>query len=225
MIAHFRETVQLGGNRVDLSDQSASGTYRRFGKRCFDIAFVVATAPISITVIVISAMLAMLCGQKPFYLQARVGKDGKSFNMVKIRTMVADADAVLKDYLAENPDAKAEWDENQKLKHDPRITPFGNILRRTSLDEMPQLWNVFKGDMSIVGPRPMMIEQMPLYTGTAYYDLRPGVTGPWQISDRSEGSFVGRVVYDTEYNRDMSLKTDCVILFKTIGAVVNCTGR
>ena len=145
--------------------------------------------------------------------------------MLKIRTMVANADAHLETYLAENPEARREWDEKQKLENDPRITRFGNILRKSSLDEMPQLWNVLKGEMSIVGPRPMMVDQQELYPGTDYYMLRPGVTGPWQISDRSQGSFAGRARFDAAYNKTLSLKNDLHILAGTAGVVLRCTGR
>jgi len=127
-------------------------------------------------------------------------------------------------YLASNPEAKAEWDHHQKLKSDPRITKTGRILRKTSLDELPQLWNVLMGQMSLVGPRPMMVDQDDLYHGKSYYDLLPGITGFWQTSDRHESSFAARVAFDDAYANEMSLKTDLVTLWRTIAVVFRGTG-
>ena len=121
-------------------------------------------------------------------------------------------------------EARREWDQTQKLKYDPRVTALGRFLRKSSLDELPQLWNVFTGDMSLVGPRPMMPNQRDIYPGTAYYDLRPGLTGLWQISDRNNCTFAKRAEFDTEYERCVSLRTDVTILFKTVGAVARGTG-
>ena len=127
------------------------------------------------------------------------------FRLWKLRSMVVDADRKLEEYLCANPAARAEWDETQKLKDDPRITAAGRLIRKTSLDELPQLWNVLIGDMSLVGPRPMMPQQAELYPGRDYYRLRPGLTGLWQISDRNATSFAARAAYDAEYSRQMSL--------------------
>ena len=229
MTAHFRGPADLKTAQAAKLDRMESsgkpGFYRAFGKRAFDILFVVLTSPIGILCIIGAVLLAALGGRFPFYLQKRVGMGGKVFYMLKIQTMVPDADAVLEAYLAQNPAARAEWDEKQKLEDDPRITRLGHILRKTSMDEMPQLWNVLKGDMSIVGPRPMMVDQRSLYPGQAYYALRPGITGLWQISDRSEGSFAGRAIFDAEYNQDLNLKRDLSILAQTAGVVLRCTGR
>src|SRR5690606_30267059 len=126
--------------------------------------------------------------------------------------------------LATNPEAKAEWELTQKLKNDPRITRFGHFLRKTSLDELPQLWNVLRGDMSIVGPRPMMLEQAQLYPGADYYHLRLGVTGLWQISDRNNSTFAARATFDARYAAELSLKGDISIIARTVGVVLRCTG-
>ena len=139
--------------------------------------------------------------------------------------MVKNADDQLESYLDANNAARVEWDATQKLKKDPRITRVGRILRKTSMDELPQLWNVLNGSMSLVGPRPMMIEQEQYYYGRSYYELRPGITGLWQISDRNECSFVGRVAFDEAYNRSLSLGTDIGILQKTVGVVMRATGH
>ena len=188
--------------------------------------FVLTAAPIGLVLVIIAALLSAVGGRHwPFFYQLRVGRSGRVFRLVKIRTMIPNAHEHLEAYLAKNPAARREWNEKQKLENDPRITRFGSFLRKTSLDEMPQLWNVLIGDMSIVGPRPMMLDQQKLYPGVDKYDLRHIITNPWQISDRSLGSFAGRAVFDTEYNETLSLKNDLHVLACTIGVVLQCTGR
>ena len=139
--------------------------------------------------------------------------------------MVHNADKMLEQYLARNPSARAEWDSTQKLKKDPRITFFGQFLRKSSMDELPQLLNVFQGTMSLVGPRPMMVSQQPLYPGQSYYQMRPGITGFWQVSDRNNCEFSDRSHYDDRYYREMSFKTDIGLLVQTVGVVVKATGH
>lgn len=190
----------------------------------FDVLFVLALAPIAVPVIAIIALVAALDGASPFYRQPRVGRQGRVFGMLKIRTMVPDAHDRLEAHLASDPLARTEWDSTQKLKDDPRITPVGKVLRKSSLDELPQLWNVLRGEMSIVGPRPIMADQTDLYPGTEYYSLRPGITGSWQVSDRNETTFAERARYDAEYDRTLSFKTDLSILARTVGVVLRCTG-
>jgi lipopolysaccharide/colanic/teichoic acid biosynthesis glycosyltransferase len=138
--------------------------------------------------------------------------------------MVPDADKVLDAYLEQNPEAKAEWDAHQKLTNDPRITSVGRLLRKYSIDEFPQLFNVFIGDMSLVGPRPMCPEQRAQYPGTAYFGLRPGMTGLWQISERHQTTFAERAIYDNRYAGALSLTTDLRILFMTPMVVLRGTG-
>ena len=204
--------------------QPQVGVYRTGVKRALDIVLIVAALPFVVPLLALMALAVMMDGHSPFYRQERVGRNGRIFNLLKIRTMVPDAKAALEDYLAQDPAARAEWDETQKLKNDPRITRVGAVLRKTSLDELPQLWNVLKGDMSIVGPRPMMPEQRALYPGHAYYELRPGITGAWQVSDRNECSFAGRAKFDLDYYNDLSFVTDCSILLCTVAVVVRGTG-
>lgn len=202
----------------------ASRLYRRGIKRALDIVVVLSTAlPVLFVLTILAAAIAM-DGVNPFYRQKRIGKDGKVFSMWKLRSMVRNADEMLEQYLSQNPDARREWDVSQKLKYDPRITPIGKIIRKTSLDELPQLWNVLIGDMSLVGPRPMMVEQRNLYPGRAYYRMRPGITGLWQISDRNECSFAERSLFDTAYYRSLSFRTDLVVMIRTVGVVVKATG-
>lgn len=138
--------------------------------------------------------------------------------------MVPNAEEHLQKYLAENHEAMKEWTEYQKLSHDPRITFLGRLLRKSSLDELPQLWNVLIGEMSLIGPRPMMLSQRPMYPGVAYYELRPGITGPWQVSGRSLTTFKSRAVYDESYYRELSLATDMHILARTVVVVLRATG-
>lgn len=199
--------------------------YRAAGKRAFDILLVVLMAPPAVLVICVLAMFIMLDGKSAFYRQRRIGLNGKEFSMLKLRSMVPDADKALETYLSANPEARAEWDRDQKLANDPRITRFGRFIRRTSLDELPQLLNVLKGEMSLVGPRPMMPCQQVIYPGTEYYALRPGITGYWQTSARNETSFRDRARFDAAYFRDVSFVTDLKLLFATVGVVLNATGR
>jgi lipopolysaccharide/colanic/teichoic acid biosynthesis glycosyltransferase len=193
-------------------------------KRALDIVLIVATLPIILPILLLLMAFAARDGHSPIYRQPRIGRDGRVFHMVKIRTMVPGAHALLERHLASDPEARREWDETQKLKCDPRITPAGRVLRKSSLDELPQLWNVLTGDMSLVGPRPMMVGQDKLYPGTAYFALRPGITGPWQISDRNETSFAARAGFDNRYLATLSLPVDLGILVRTVMVVLRGTG-
>jgi exopolysaccharide production protein ExoY len=198
--------------------------YASFFKRVFDIIVVVCTAPFVVPIIFVLSILVARDGSSPFYRQHRVGQNGRIFSMWKLRSMMPDADQHLSNLLNNDPAAREEWGKTQKLKNDPRITPFGQILRKSSMDELPQLWNVLLGDMSLVGPRPMLPEQREIYPGMAYYSLRPGLTGYWQISDRNESSFASRARFDTLYYNDVSLSTDAEILARTVGVVLRGTG-
>lgn len=210
--------------RVSRKKSTTKRLYSRLFKRVLDISVVLLAAPIVLPVILVLAALVARDGGSPFFGQRRIGRDGREFTMWKLRTMVANADDLLEDYLSRNTLARLEWDATQKLKNDPRITSFGRILRKTSLDELPQLWNVLIGEMSLVGPRPMMPEQRKLYPGEAYYQLRPGLTGSWQVSERNSSTFASRADFDTSYAEDLTLKTDLGILYATVGVVVRATG-
>ena len=203
----------------------ASGFYARFGKRALDLLVILLALPAILPLLMVIGLLVRSDGHPAFFMQERVGRRGKLFRVVKFRTMVPDAEAALQDHLAQDADAAREWHTYQKLRHDPRITPIGRVLRATSLDELPQLWNVAVGEMSLVGPRPMMPSQVSLYPGRHYTLMRPGITGPWQVSDRNASSFAVRGRFDTEYWADLSFKTDMILLWKTIFAVFSCTGR
>lgn len=206
------------------SGHAADGLYNRLFKRWFDLTLILLAAPFVLPMVIALGLLVRRDGGPAFYVQDRIGLDGRVFRLWKLRTMVIDADAALAQHLAGDPALRAEWDETQKLKADPRITPIGRLLRKASLDELPQLWNVFRGDMSLVGPRPMLPEQRPLYPGRDYYRMRPGLTGPWQVSDRNASSFAGRADFDSAYARRISLPTDLAIMLLTVWVVVRGTG-
>lgn len=227
MTAHFNSLVEasfsdVGHGRVVVPRKP--GLYRNFLKRTLDVALVILAAPVLVLLVLALSLPSVLRGKNPFFVQRRVGRHGEIFTMVKLKTMVTDADNKLASYLRENPEAREEWAKCQKLRADPRVTSFGRFLRRTSLDEIPQFWNVLRGDMSIVGPRPMLPHQRALYHGMAYYSLKPGITGYWQVSDRHESEFSKRVEFDERYDNEVSLITDIVLIIRTFGAVLRGTG-
>lgn len=201
-----------------------AGLYARAGKRALDIALAAAGLVVAAPLILVFALLVALDGNSPFFVQDRVGRGGRVFRMIKLRSMVADAEAALARHLADHPEAAREWDLRQKLTDDPRITGVGQFLRRTSLDELPQLVNVLKGDMSLVGPRPMLPCQQAIYPGTAYYALRPGITGLWQVSERHGSEFVRRADYDQRYLDELTFGLDLATLVRTVSVVLRGTG-
>lgn len=165
-------------------------------------------------------------GGKPIYGHERIGLNGKKFYCLKFRSMVLNAKEVLADLLANSEEARQEWDKDFKLKNDPRITKVGAFLRKTSLDELPQLWNVFRGEMSLVGPRPVIEVELQRYAGDADYYLmaKPGMTGLWQVSGRNDVDYDVRVYFDAWYVKNWSLWNDIAILFKTINVVLRRDG-
>jgi exopolysaccharide production protein ExoY len=219
-----KDAYRIKAEEVQSFAPAPLGFYRSFGKRALDILLILSTAVLTVPLIAIVALLVALDGYNPFFRQKRVGKNNVVFGMWKLRSMVPNAEQQLEAYLAANPSARQEWDTNQKLKYDPRITRIGRFIRKTSIDELPQLWNVLRGDMSLIGPRPMMCEQRAIYPGAAYYDLHPGISGFWQISDRNDTDFKSRALFDVKYQQDVSLKTDILVLYRTVGAVLRCTG-
>jgi exopolysaccharide production protein ExoY len=160
--------------------------------------------------------------QAPIFRHSRIGRDGRRFGCLKFRSMVVNGDAVLQEHLARNPFARAEWAETHKLRHDPRVTRLGQILRKTSLDELPQLINVLKGEMSLVGPRPIVQAEVARY-GEAFatcFSVTPGVTGLWQVSGRSDCTYAERVAMDLHYAAHWRLSRDLAILVRTVPAVL-----
>lgn len=198
--------------------------YTRVGKRALDVAFVLFLAPVVLLLTLFCAVAIRIEGGPAFFRQDRLGKGGRVFTMVKLRTMAMNADENFEAFLDANPEARKEWDHKQKLKRDPRVTRVGAFLRRTSLDELPQMWNVLMGDMSLIGPRPMTVEQGPLYPCTAYYMVRPGISGPWQVSDRHESAFVDRADFDRDYVKGLSFRGDLRLVARTVEVVLRCTG-
>lgn len=227
MTAHFNSLsdgayTEIINGPVAVEDKP--GIYRNFVKRVLETLLVLAASPILVPLIVLLSIPLVLKGKNPFYAQRRVGRGGREFTMWKMKSMVCDADERLAAHLRENPDARDEWSRLQKLHNDPRVTSYGRFLRRTSLDEIPQFLHVLTGEMALVGPRPMMPHQRALYDGDAYFCLRPGITGYWQVSDRNDSEFVTRVAFDEKYDQEISLKTDIVVLSRTVGAVLKGTG-
>ncbi|MBL8033870.1 MAG: sugar transferase, partial [Leptospiraceae bacterium] len=200
----------------------------RFSKMAFDYSLVVLSLPIIIPLLAFIALLVRMHSPGPaFFTQLRVGHHGKPIRVYKFRSMYADAEERLKEVLSSDANARAEWKKTFKLKNDPRVTRLGNFLRKSSLDELPQLINVLKGEMSLVGPRPVPEQELAeRYRDKAdYYKLvRPGMTGLWQISGRSDVSYDQRVNMDTWYVFNWSLYIDMVILYKTLGVVLKKRG-
>lgn len=210
-----------------VSKRPRSGIYAAFGKRVCDLVFAFALLPILIPVIAVLWGLTRLDGGPGFFGHKRVGKDRRQFSCWKIRTMVPDAEAKLKQYLSENPDAKAQWQRDFKLDNDPRITRLGNFLRKTSLDELPQIWNVIRGEMSFVGPRPVVQDELLRYGESEkfYLSVRPGITGLWQVSGRNDISYADRVRMDRIYASRYSMLQDTKIIAKTATVVLFPTGK
>ncbi|MBU1287664.1 MAG: sugar transferase [Alphaproteobacteria bacterium] len=174
----------------------------------------------------IALLIRLQDGSRAFYSQKRFGLNGETFNCFKLRSMVPDAREQLEYLLATDPAARAEWDETQKLTNDPRITALGNFIRKTSIDELPQLYNVLRGDMSLVGPRPIVESEIARYGESFrhYCSVRPGITGLWQVSGRSDTTYPERVATDVEYVRSRSFWGDIKIMLMTVPAVLISKG-
>ena len=184
--------------------------------------------PICIPLIAVFWLLIRRDGGPGFFLQDRVGRNGETFKCYKLRTMVVNAESVLDEMCRKDPELAAEWKRDQKLQIDPRITRLGAFMRKTSIDELPQIFNVLTGDMSLVGPRPMLTNQRELYTsaggGTGYFAMRPGITGPWQVDGRGETAFVDRIGYDNRYWAEVSFGKDLSYLARTVKVLLRQTG-
>jgi Undecaprenyl-phosphate galactose phosphotransferase WbaP len=211
--------IQVRNNLLD------SGS--RIAKRTIDLA---ASTMLTLFLLplmaIISLLIVMESGFPVFYFQKRLGRGGRTFHMWKFRTMVQNSAVVLDHCLANNSELRKEWVECQKLRNDPRITRVGRMLRKTSLDELPQLWNVIKGEMSLVGPRPIVDAEVAKYQASysVYVKTTPGLTGLWQVSGRNRTTYAERVAYDTYYVRNWSVWMDIYLLAKTVGAVLTGDG-
>ncbi len=198
-------------------------------KRVFDIFFSLSCLILGSPFFLLIALLVRLTSPgKIVYSHERIGRGGKPFLCYKFRTMYKDADQRLKDILNTNPEWRKEWESTYKLKKDPRITRFGAFLRKTSLDELPQFWNVLKGDLSVVGPRPVVQAEVEKYLGIKAYkilSIRPGLTGPWQVSGRSDITcYQTRVQLDEYYVDHLSILLDLKLIAKTIPAMLFSKG-
>ncbi len=211
---------------LELTQQLLRPT-SQFVKRALDLSLTLLAAPIVLPLTAVAVVLIKLEDGGPiFHANERVGRRGKGFNAWKLRTMVLDGDGVLAQYLEANPEEKQTWEVCQKLKRDPRITRVGRILRKTSIDELPQFWNVLIGEMSIVGPRPMFRNQAAIYgkSFSLYKQVRPGITGLWQVSGRNHLSFTDRARLDKYLIQNWSVWLDLYILFRTIRVVLTGWG-
>jgi len=189
-------------------------------KRIFDILFslfiIVLLSPF---LLLITLFIAYVSKGNPFYAHTRVGRGGKAFSCYKFRTMYHDADKRLQEILESDPSLELEWREKRKLSNDPRVTSIGSFLRKTSLDELPQFFNVLKGDLSVVGPRPVMEDELREHFGDRagkVLSMRPGITGIWQVSGRSDTSYTRRVIMDEIYVDTCSFMLDLKLILKTI---------
>ncbi|WP_199245476.1 sugar transferase [[Phormidium] sp. ETS-05] len=194
-----------------------------FFKRLFDILFSLSVLILFSPVYLLLGLLIAISSPGPvFYVQERVGKNRRKFGCLKFRTMVTNAEEILAQMMETSPELRSEFESNFKLKNDPRITWIGNFLRVTSLDEFPQFWNVLKGDMSVVGPRPLVTEELPKY-GThmdTVLQIRPGITGLWQVSGRNDIPYPKRIQMDVYYVNFNNFWMDMWIILKTIRVVI-----
>jgi lipopolysaccharide/colanic/teichoic acid biosynthesis glycosyltransferase len=201
-------------------------SYAGLGKRSLDVVVALLLLPIVFPLLFLLAVLVTLDGGRPFFGHVRVGRGGQTFRCWKIRTMVPDAEARLKHILATDAEAAAQWARDHKLLRDPRITWLGDFLRKSSLDELPQLWNVLRGDMSLVGPRPVTRVELDRYgeAASVYLSVRPGVTGLWQVQGRNSIQYEDRVQLDRLYVQRLALAQDLKILVRTVSVVLARTG-
>jgi exopolysaccharide production protein ExoY len=201
---------------------------KTLSKRAFDILFTLVALIITAPIFLLIAFTIRLTSKGSIiYKQERIGWRGKPFHCYKFRTMHADASHQLTQLLEENPALKKEWEKTYKLKDDPRVTPFGKFLRKTSLDEIPQFWNILKGDLSTVGPRPLVLKEIEHFYGKKagkILSVRPGLTGLWQTSGRSNLSYGMRVLLDEIYVDNQSLFFDVFLILKTIPVILFSKG-
>lgn len=234
-------TIAIPGAYSYTATDTASGTcapnssagalpsrlLRYRSKRIIDIVLIVLSLPISLPILGLLSLIVLLSTPGPiFYSHRRIGRNGDFFSMWKFRTMCENSAEVLEYYLARHPQARSEWARTHKLRFDPRVTRVGRFLRRYSLDELPQLWNVMTGRMTLVGPRPIVAAEVEKYgDGFRFYRrVKPGLTGLWQVSGRSQLTYPQRVALDCDYVERWSLRRDFVILLRTFLSVVNQDG-
>lgn len=213
----------INPSRSTINNKETLKLDRAFYKRAFDIIFAsIILILFSPLYVILASLIAISSPGSIFYIQERVGADFRRFKCIKFRTMVQNADQVLESMLAKCPQTRQEFEDNFKLKDDPRITWIGKFLRLTSLDEFPQFWNVLKGDMSIVGPRPLVPEELPKYGSKMdkVLTIKPGITGLWQVSGRNDIPYPQRVQIDVYYVNHHNWLLDIWIILKTVGIVI-----
>ncbi len=197
-------------------------------KRIFDVLFsLLALAICSPLFVIIALAIRFTSKGKVIFTQDRIGRGGRTFKCLKFRTMYPDAEKRLKMIFERHPQLKLEWEKQHKLKNDPRITRVGAFLRKTSLDELPQFWNVLKGDLSVVGPRPVVHEEIVKHYGmkaAKILSIRPGITGMWQVSGRSDTSYSTRIKLDEKYVDNHSISLDLKLILRTIPKIVKTQG-
>lgn len=211
----------------DVSQGRLSNQSRAVSKRLLDLVIVIVGGLCLLPVLIVLAIAVKLTSPgSVFYSQIRLGRHGRKFRAWKFRSMIPKGDHILQQYLAEHPELIADWLKDHKLRNDPRVTPIGKMLRKTSLDELPQLWNVLVGEMSLVGPRPILEREIHKYGPSIdlYFTVKPGMTGLWQVSGRNNTTFEERVKFDQDYIRNWSVWLDLVILAKTVKTVVSAEG-
>jgi undecaprenyl-phosphate galactose phosphotransferase len=219
------QIIALDGTQNGIRERRAERRAVSIGsiaKTSMDFVAALLMCLVTAPVLVVLAVLVKLDGGPVLFRHERVGYRGRAFHCLKFRTMMVSSDAVLEELLARDPTARQEWEATRKLRVDPRVTMIGKFLRATSLDELPQLLNVLRGEMSLVGPRPIVSAELPHYGASAMYYLAvvPGVTGLWQVSGRSNTSYEQRVQLDVDYVRNWTFWNDVTILFKTVPAVL-----
>jgi exopolysaccharide production protein ExoY len=223
---HVRTPILYDGQRHEYGPSEIGKQWSRAAKRGMDVAVASALILLSTPFLAAVALLVSLDGGPVLFRHERIGRGGRPFVCYKFRTMVVDAEASLARLLTENPCAQAEWLASQKLRDDPRVTRIGRWLRRTSLDELPQLLNVLRGDMSLVGPRPVVRDELARYGAEIphYLRERPGLTGLWQVSGRNDLTYDDRVRLDGWYLRNKTLVGDLKILVRTCWIVIHGRG-
>lgn len=228
-------SITMGSHRVWLTPRDLEGAVgllvrqnlldvrRLWVKRVMDVTLTLAASPVIVPLVGLIALAIKLDSPGPvFYAQRRIGQNGAEFHVYKFRTMVPDADALLRDCLSRDPGLAAQWEAGQKLHNDPRVTRVGKWLRKWSLDELPQLWNVLMGNMSLVGPRPIILDEVERYGNVyrEYVRVKPGLTGLWQVSGRNNTSYAARIDYDHYYVTNWSVWLDIWILARTVPVVL-----
>ncbi|ULQ60055.1 undecaprenyl-phosphate galactose phosphotransferase WbaP [Brucepastera parasyntrophica] len=218
---------EINGTIALSSTNNLTRFYNLAAKRLLDIILLIIGSIFAIPLTLIMALLIKLTSPGPvFYGHERIGKNGKRIRVWKFRSMVINADKVLEKILAENPSYREEWDKYQKLTNDPRVTPIGKFMRKTSIDELPQFFNILKGEMSFIGPRPVTIEEAVKYGESFGYifSVKPGLSGMWQVSGRSDSDYEERVAFDTYYIQNWSVWLDLWLIIKTIGVLITRKG-